>query len=154
MARIIRLTEQDLVRIVKQVIKEQGPYAPGMGPSSNSTTPLGVNPGMEKPNLQPVPKMSLKIGDLYKITFEDGHHIRFKVTSKVGNVFFGTLLGVFLPKSIPGDKDFREPIVGDPIKIQFEGQPPGEKDQFTFYLPKSFGVEPLGTNLGNLKKLN
>jgi len=150
MKRIIRLTERDLTRIVKRVIKEQGPYALGMGPSSNSTTPSGVNPGMEKPNLQPVPKMSLKIGDVYKITFEDGHHIRFKITSKVGNVFIGTLLGVFLPKLLPGDEGFREPIIGDPIKIQS----PGEKDQFTFYLPKSFGVENLRSNLSNLKKLN
>jgi hypothetical protein len=72
MSRIIRLTEQDLVRIVKQVIKEQGPYAPGMGPSSNSTTPLGVNPGMEKPNLQTIPQVTSKVGDMSKIElFQD-----------------------------------------------------------------------------------
>lgn len=42
MKKIIRLTESDLVRLVKRVIKEQSPYAPGMGPKS--TTPAGVNP--------------------------------------------------------------------------------------------------------------
>jgi hypothetical protein len=150
MKKVIRLTERDLTRIVRRVINEQGPYASGMGPSSNSTSTPSVNPGMKKPNLQPLPKMSLKIGDVYKITFKDGHHIRFKITSKVGNMFIGALLGVFLPKLSPGDEGFREPIIGDPIKIQS----PGEKDQFTFYLPKSFGVENLGSNLSNLKKLN
>ena len=146
----IRHMQKSNILLERRVIREQGPYASGMGPSSNSTSTPGVNPGMKKPNLQPVPKMSLKIGDVYKIAFEDGHHIRFKITSKVGNVFIGTLLGVFLPKLLPGDEGFREPIIGDPIKIQS----PGEKDQFTFYLPKSFGVENLGSNLSNLKKLN
>lgn len=44
MKKIVKLTESDLVRIVKRVIREQGPYAPGMGPSTKSTTPPGVNP--------------------------------------------------------------------------------------------------------------
>ena len=42
MKKIIRLTESDLVRLVKRVIKEQSPYAPGMAPKT--TTPAGVNP--------------------------------------------------------------------------------------------------------------
>ena len=68
MARIIRLTEQDLVRIVKQVINER-PYAPGMGPSSNSTTPPGVNPGMKKPNLQTIPQVTSNKIELFQDPF-------------------------------------------------------------------------------------
>ena len=45
MKKIIRLTESDLVRLVKRVIKEQSPFAPGMGPKTTTTpTPSGVNP--------------------------------------------------------------------------------------------------------------
>ena len=49
MKKIIRLTESDLVRIVKRVINEQSPYAPGMGPKT--TTPVGVNP-TNKPSIK------------------------------------------------------------------------------------------------------
>jgi hypothetical protein len=53
MKKIIRLTESDLVRLVKRVIKEQSPYAPGMGPKSSSEpTPRGVNPSLPKPKLE------------------------------------------------------------------------------------------------------
>ena len=54
MKRIIRLTESDLARIVKRVLKEQNdpPYRPGMEPSTKKTeTPLGVNPSL-KPDLE------------------------------------------------------------------------------------------------------
>jgi hypothetical protein len=49
MKKIIRLTESDLVRLVKRVISEQSPYVPGMGPKT--TTPVGVNP-TNKPSIK------------------------------------------------------------------------------------------------------
>ena len=53
MKKIIRLTERDLTRIVRRVIMEQGPYAPGMEPkSSPEPTPRGVNPSIPKPNIE------------------------------------------------------------------------------------------------------
>jgi hypothetical protein len=57
MSKIIRLTESDLTRIVKRVLKEQdGPWAPGMKPKSSSEpTPRGVNPSLPKPKLELVP---------------------------------------------------------------------------------------------------
>ena len=42
MNKIIKLTESELINLVKRVIKEQSPYAPGMAPKT--TTPAGVNP--------------------------------------------------------------------------------------------------------------
>jgi hypothetical protein len=56
MSKIIRLTESDLIRIVKRALKEQdGPWAPGMKPKSSSEpTPRGVNPSLPKPKLEPV----------------------------------------------------------------------------------------------------
>ena len=155
MSRIIKLTEQDLVRIVKQVIKEQGPYAPGMGPSSNSTTPPGVNPGMKKPNLQPIPNMSMKIGDIYKLTMDRGSHLRFKITGKDSEEDYnGTLLGVF--GKIDPDDDmkkygYRSAKVGDPIGIGVDDKGSG----FSFYLPKTDGETESGAgDMSDLKKLN
>jgi hypothetical protein len=92
MKKIIRLTESDLVRIVKRVIKEQGP-------SSNTTTPSGVNPSIKKPNLQPLSKKTFKVDDMYKIKMPNGAHIRFKITKKVEGENWrdnsGTVLGVY-----------------------------------------------------------
>ena len=92
MKKIIRLTESDLVRLVKRVIKEQGP-------SSNTTTPSGVNPSIKKPNLQPLSKKTFKVGDMYKITMPSGAHVRFKITKKVEGENWrdhsGTVLGVY-----------------------------------------------------------
>ena len=163
MARIIRLTERDLTRIVKRVIMEQGPYAPGMGPSSNSTTPSGVNPGMKKPNLQPIPNMSMKIGDIYKLTMDSGSHIRFKITkedSYGGDIgFIGIILGVF-GKIEPEDRmkqyGYRSAKVGDPINIDFYNtETTGGVSGFSFYLPKTDGeMESGGGNMSDLKKLN
>jgi hypothetical protein len=59
MGRIIRLTERDLTRIVRRVIMEQGPYAPGMEPkSSPEPTPYypGVNPTI-KPDFDTMKQM-------------------------------------------------------------------------------------------------
>ena len=57
MGRIIRLTERDLTRIVRRVIMEQGPYAPGMEPkSSPEPTPRGVNPTI-KPDFDTMKQM-------------------------------------------------------------------------------------------------
>ena len=49
MKMIIRLSESDLTRIVKRVIREQSPFAPGMGPKT--PTPAGVNP-TNKPSIK------------------------------------------------------------------------------------------------------
>ena len=64
MKKIIRLTESDLTRIVKRVIREQ--------------------------------KDTINIGDMYKITMDNGSHVRFKITSKDNDEdYYGSVLGVF-----------------------------------------------------------
>jgi hypothetical protein len=69
-------------------------------------------------------------------------------------MYNGTLLGVYGKDFSEGDKGFREPKVGDPIKLEFDNQPNGLMDEFTFYLPKTTGTEELGLPLSSLKKLN
>ena len=88
MKKIIRLTESDLTRIVKRVIREQ--------------------------------KETINIGDMYKITMDNGSHVRFKITSKENNEsYYGTVLGVY--GKIEPDSDmknrYRAAKVGDPIEI-------------------------------------
>ena len=121
MKKIIRLTERDLTRIVKRVIREQ--------------------------------KESIKIGDMYKITMDNGSHVRFKITRKDNDEdYYGTVLGVF-GKIEPDDdmKNYRSAKVGDPIEINLYDDGSG----FSFYLPKTTGEMEAGSgDMIDLKKLN
>ena len=76
MKKIIRLTESDLARIVKRVIREQGPFAPGMGPKSSSEpTPRGVNPGQPKPKLEPIEPLNPEWTKLKKDLMSSGFRL-------------------------------------------------------------------------------
>ncbi len=128
MKRIIRLTESDLARLVRRVIKE--------------------NEG----------NIKVKVGDIYKITNLDGTHVRFKITKEDnygGDVsFVGIILGVFgkiEPDSDMRSYGYRDVKVGDPIELSFDEDGSG----FSFYLPKTDGeTESGGGNMNDLKKLN
>ena len=157
MKKIIRLTERDLTRIVKRVIREQGPFAPGMGPSSKSTTPRGVNPGMKKPNLQPLPKINFKIGDVYEFDWsEDDATLKFKVKSISKNNegemrVNGTVVSVD-GEILPDDYNkeyYRKVKVGDPISLWNI-----DDDSFSFDLLKTFGEMDMASNMTDLTKLN
>ena len=66
MKKIIRLTERDLTNIVRRVIREQGPFAPGMGPKTTTTTPIGVNP-TNKSSLKYTGEFATAVADEEKV---------------------------------------------------------------------------------------
>ena len=136
---------------VKPLISEQGPpFAKGMGPTTTTTTPVGVNPSIKKPNLQP----TFAIGDIFKrAEVSYGGPLKFKITPNENGIYYGTVLevsGVWEEEQYPSRlyPPCKTPKVGDPIKLEFE--PPNE---FSFYLPKSY-CGNLGGQLSKLQKLN
>ena len=59
MKKVIRLTESELVQLVKRVIKEQGPWAPGMEPKGEKSS--GVSPNVKPQPLKPTLKKTDKM---------------------------------------------------------------------------------------------
>jgi hypothetical protein len=127
MKKVIRLTELDLTRIVRRIVKEN----------------LESN------------KTNFKIGDMFKVTLSTGAHIRFKLIKGGGKYWEATIVGVYgnWPKENPyfdSNPNLRSPKIGDPVKLDLS-----EDGYFVLYLPKTNGErEAYSHGLSHLEKLN
>jgi hypothetical protein len=116
MRKVVRLTESDLVRIVKRVINEELETS---------------NPKMKK----------YKIGDiLYSQTFSPGKALKFKIT-KISNDGYDLYIDGIIT-GLKGDFEpesgyFRSAKVGDPIWVTVSVNEP--KEYYRMTLPKTGG---------------
>jgi hypothetical protein len=155
MKKIIKLTEQDLVRIVRRVIKEtdkekiiQGIVNGKLGNSKPLVSErITRNKEYYESNYFRGSDLTFKVGDIYKVTRLDGSHVRFKINKvkfdykdKIDPIkypdFFdvqayidGIVLGIFgkykpdKTGGYPPAGGFREPKIGDPVRIYVTSTP-------------------------------